>query len=343
MAEKTGKGGARGIRYGEEFPEERPPAFPEEITPILQQILEELRAIRNKLRVAPEAVTEYYNTVQTIIEATTPTQPTGPDDITSLPTMATWKASTAYSVGTKVKPTTATGYAYECTTAGTSGTTEPTWPNSGTVADGTLVWTCISAAGYQKEEIYNKLKRIAPKVTIINDTKSTDGNGTLYVIVTQDGSSWSNETPILFGEARTFYNVWELRLRSPAAGNLTTLIGGVYRVTEYDFWLAYSNVISSTANRSDFAARSLQGIGLAGTGTQLPDITVPDGFALVVRATPGNAGNVYLARTQADTNDATKRNTLAAGDSAKLWITNANLAWVAGSMAGQNVDILVEQ
>lgn len=97
------------------------------------------------------------------------------------------------------------------------------------------------------------------------------------------------------------------------------------------------------ANRSDFTAQSLQNIGLPGTGTQLPNISVPNGFALVVRATPGNAGSVYLSRTQAGTNVATSRNTLSAGDSAKLYITNANLAWVAGSQANQNVDILVEQ
>jgi hypothetical protein len=55
-----------------------------------------------------------------------------------------WTASTAYSVGAKVSPTTANGYYYECTTAGTSGTTQPSWPTTegATVQDGTVVWTC---------------------------------------------------------------------------------------------------------------------------------------------------------------------------------------------------------
>ena len=58
--------------------------------------------------------------------------------------VSAWAASTAYSLGAKVRPTTANGNVYECTTAGTSGTTEPTWPTAegGTVTDNTVVWTC---------------------------------------------------------------------------------------------------------------------------------------------------------------------------------------------------------
>ena len=61
---------------------------------------------------------------------------------------AAWQASTAYSWGAFVWPTTFNGYKYVCTTAGTShATTEPTWPTTlgQTVTDGTtLVWTCHS-------------------------------------------------------------------------------------------------------------------------------------------------------------------------------------------------------
>ena len=57
----------------------------------------------------------------------------------------TWAASTAYAVGDYVMPTQANmnGWYFECTTAGTSGTTEPTWPDAlnATVDDGTVVWT----------------------------------------------------------------------------------------------------------------------------------------------------------------------------------------------------------
>jgi len=56
----------------------------------------------------------------------------------------TWQPSTAYSAGALVKPTAGSNsFFYECTTAGTSGTTEPTWPTTdgATVTNGTVVWT----------------------------------------------------------------------------------------------------------------------------------------------------------------------------------------------------------
>ena len=58
---------------------------------------------------------------------------------------AAWQASQAYSLGDVVRPTTRSGYVFECTTAGTSGGSEPGgWPTTpgNTQADGTVTWTC---------------------------------------------------------------------------------------------------------------------------------------------------------------------------------------------------------
>ena len=58
-----------------------------------------------------------------------------------------WLANTAYAVGDWVRKTTANGYAYKCTVAGTShAATEPTWPTTigNTVADNTVTWECAS-------------------------------------------------------------------------------------------------------------------------------------------------------------------------------------------------------
>ncbi len=57
---------------------------------------------------------------------------------------AAWAASTAYSLGAAARPTTRNGFVYEVTTAGTSGSTQPTWPTTAgaTVTDGTVTWTC---------------------------------------------------------------------------------------------------------------------------------------------------------------------------------------------------------
>lgn len=107
--------------------------------------------------------------------------------------------------------------------------------------------------GYQAETIYATLRRIAPKITVIND-----GSDTLFVITSPEGKTWSSEATILSGEARTFWNVWEIRLRSPTAGILgTPNTGGVYRVTERDYWLAYVKLIPSGGGFSPIDKASL--------------------------------------------------------------------------------------
>ncbi|KKN71502.1 hypothetical protein LCGC14_0420810 [marine sediment metagenome] len=63
-----------------------------------------------------------------------------------VPTVTTttqWAASTAYSVNDTVIPTSANEVEYICTTAGTSDSSEPTWPTEvgDTVADNDVVWT----------------------------------------------------------------------------------------------------------------------------------------------------------------------------------------------------------
>ncbi len=69
-------------------------------------------------------------------------------DFVGIDTMVTvhsaWAASTAYALEDFVHATTFNGFRYECTTAGTSDTDEPTWPlvEGETVSDGTVVWTC---------------------------------------------------------------------------------------------------------------------------------------------------------------------------------------------------------
>ena len=63
----------------------------------------------------------------------------------SLGSRIDWAATTAYSQGDAVIPTSSNrnGYFYECTTAGTSGGSEPTWSatEGGSTSDGTATWT----------------------------------------------------------------------------------------------------------------------------------------------------------------------------------------------------------
>ena len=60
-------------------------------------------------------------------------------------TVAAAATSAAYVVGDQVKPASSPLYIYQCTTAGTSGGSAPTWPTTvgATVTDGTVVWENI--------------------------------------------------------------------------------------------------------------------------------------------------------------------------------------------------------
>ncbi len=62
----------------------------------------------------------------------------------SLVSYDTWAATTGYVLTDRVVPVVPDGQCYECTTAGTSGLTEPSWDSTpeNTTQDGTVVWTC---------------------------------------------------------------------------------------------------------------------------------------------------------------------------------------------------------
>jgi len=76
-------------------------------------------------------------------------------------TPATWAASTSYNVGDIVIPTTANGYYYVCTVAGTSDSTECTWPTKvgEKVTDNTVTWECkgiqYQSNGYTADRIFS--------------------------------------------------------------------------------------------------------------------------------------------------------------------------------------------
>ncbi|KKM73893.1 hypothetical protein LCGC14_1405840, partial [marine sediment metagenome] len=59
--------------------------------------------------------------------------------------ISVWVQNTAYSVGDLAKPTSSNGFVFKCTTAGTSGGSEPTWDTDiqDTTADNTVVWTNV--------------------------------------------------------------------------------------------------------------------------------------------------------------------------------------------------------
>lgn len=224
-----------------------------------------------------------------------------------------------------------------------SGTRRATVSTPTAPLDQNMIAVPPATPGYDIVEIYSILKRIAPELHVINDGTSLAGvDKSIFVRSSTDGSVFSREVQIPYGESKTFFNVYELRVRAPNGDDLGTN-GTSYRVTEYNFSLTYFTPIvnvtipSVNANRSDFTAQNVS-VGLADTA--LPDIVIPDGYGLIIRANVDNTGKVYVSRTDATV--AANRNSLNAGDFVKLYITNANLAHVAASLAAQSVDLIVE-
>jgi|TARA_R100000479_G_scaffold171913_1_gene115943 lambda family phage minor tail protein L len=77
--------------------------------------------------------------------------------------VAAWAASTAFVVGDIRRATTeqASGLWFRCTTAGTSASSEPSWPTDigSTITDNTCVWTAISS-------VYEDVSALAPSAII---------------------------------------------------------------------------------------------------------------------------------------------------------------------------------
>lgn len=75
---------------------------------------------------------------------------------------------------------------------------------------------------YNIERVYEVLERYSDIINVAND-----GTEPLFVIISHEGkTNFSKESVILSGEIKQYYNVYELRLRSPEEGLH-------YRVTEY--------------------------------------------------------------------------------------------------------------
>jgi len=79
------------------------------------------------------------------------------------------------------------------------------------------------SAVYNRERIFEVVERNAERLLVKND-----GTDTIYTVVTHiGGASFSKEVPIYTKESKIYYNVYEIRLRSPTLSN-------AYRVMEYE-------------------------------------------------------------------------------------------------------------
>lgn len=71
-------------------------------------------------------------------------------NVITMPGTRTGSAWAAGAAKTKWDVVSDNGYNYICTTAGTTGTVKPTFPTSGTVTDGPVVWECLGFSGLER-------------------------------------------------------------------------------------------------------------------------------------------------------------------------------------------------
>lgn len=148
--------------------------------------------------------------------------------------------------------------------------------------------------GYDRIQVYESLipSRNSPRLSVIND-----GTATLFILQSSDGENWTSvEVPVLTGEAREFNNVYELRIRSSTAGNINTFAGGVYRATEYQYWLPYAKIISLggsiTITLAATPLASLQNVALPAPGVKwlaadLVPVNIPTTLRIMVAVSVG--------------------------------------------------------
>jgi len=147
--------------------------------------------------------------------------------------------STAVTSGQYTVPAALNGRLYKCTTAGTTGSTEPTWPTTaaGTVTDGTAVWTEQTTALYSGTIPEGSATGYA-RIAIASSLAAWSGTQGAGTTVASSGSSGqvSNNAAISFAQvttslglvvgfamydALTSGNAWEFAIQS--SGTPTTI------------------------------------------------------------------------------------------------------------------------
>ena len=84
--------------------------------------------------------------------------------------LSAWAGTTAYALEQRVVPTTANGFYYEVTVAGTSGGGEPTWPVfvGQQVVDGTITWECKGYSNATSARSNSKAYVVGQRITASN-------------------------------------------------------------------------------------------------------------------------------------------------------------------------------
>jgi hypothetical protein len=126
-----------------------------------------------------------------------------------------WSANTVVAVGFNTTPTISNGFKYICTTAGTTGATEPTWPTTHgtTVTSGTATFVNAGRVGQSKFLFFVTGADPLVNITVASSTidiPTTNTPGFTYydllIESTITGFSFSvnNETPVTIANTLTY-------------------------------------------------------------------------------------------------------------------------------------------
>ncbi len=105
-----------------------------------------------------------------------------------------------------------------------------------------------------------------------------------------------------------------------------------------------SIVVAQTPNRPAWTVRTVT-IASAGTPQQGPDVAIPDGFAVAVKArsTQPSGNIIFQATSGANTALSANRAELKPAEIITLKITNLNLLFFDANNDGSIVELIVEQ
>lgn len=165
--------------------------------------------------------------------------------------------STAVTSGQYTVPATLNGRLYKCTTAGTTGSGEPTWPVAagGTVTDGTAVWTeqttAIyggtipegSATGYARVAIASSLTAWSGTQSAGSTVASTGTGGQISnnaaINFAQVTTSLGLVVGLCYFDAITAGNCWEVAIQASGtptlvSANISPVIAAAAAVVGYD-------------------------------------------------------------------------------------------------------------
>ena len=129
-----------------------------------------------------------------------------------------WSAAKAVKLNDLFVPVVANGHVYQCTTAGITGSTAPTWPlaSGGTVTDGTAVWTELSpvaVATFQAPSTARDQSANLPQGTGV-DIVTPPGTTirTITGVISVTGGAMGNQFGIIsIPEADTFTTLAEVK------------------------------------------------------------------------------------------------------------------------------------